>query len=395
MRQRLKQGVVAVFVIMLALPMIQRWTRLFPEPKLFGVELPLKKTPWTVNAWFNGELQQKLEEKFNAKLGFRAVFVRTDNQINFTFFRRPPAHQVGTQVIVGKDNWLYEGVYVERYNVSGRGTDEWMRRWLGKIKRIQDLLRSHGVGFLVVLAPSKVELYPEYVPEGLLLPGRENRRSDYDHMVPIMREMGIHFVDGRALFFEMKNKGPIPLFPRGGIHWNYYGAALVVERMIDQLETITGENFVNIRCTGATANRHSYGTDNDLGELLNIWTWKFHAGLQYHPVIHVVEDEGARRPNLLIAGDSFVFTLTELMDRYNLYEKRDTFYYFKRRFTYPDKKDEPIRRDQLDMAKELFQRDAVIFELNEYWMPNLGFGMVEPMLEVLEKERVSSPSSAP
>jgi hypothetical protein len=87
----------------------------------------------------------------------------------------------------------------------------------------------------------------------------------------------------------------------------------------------------------------------------------------------------------LFVGDSFIFTLTYLMQTNQLFSNATTFYYYKRRFEYPAGTEAPIDHDQLDLAAEIDRVDAVILEINEYWLPKIGFGFVEPALKALEQ----------
>ena len=83
-------------------------------------------------------------------------------------------------------------------------------------------------------------------------------------------------------------------------------------------------------------------------------------------------------------GDSFSFTLISIMEREHLFKQCDLFYYFKRRFSWPAGTNAPIDFANLDLKRELLRRDAVIIEINEYWLPQYGFGLLRPAISALE-----------
>lgn len=376
------------FVVILWLPLIQRWTHWVPESGLGGIETPTPRAQLTWSNWFNGSFQRQFEDRLTRRIGFRGLLVRIDNQINYSLFNRPISGR-GTRVLVGKEHWLFEETYLDRYNSSKLAAEEDNRDRMQKLARLRDLLRQRGKGFLVILAPSKVEIYPEYLPPKKVVPGRQLRFSDYEKMAPLLDEYHIPWLDVPRSFREYKKQSDTPLFSKGGVHWNYYAASLVTTQMVDLLKQQTGRNFAQMACQGVRVDNQVFGTDNDLGDLLNILTWRWDQGPQVHPILKSVPDATAVKPRLLFVGDSFIFTLTYLLQTNQLVSTTTTFYYYKRRFEYPAGTESPIDHDRLDLAAEIDRVDAVILEINEYWLPKIGFGFVEPALAALEKKPAS------
>jgi hypothetical protein len=392
MDTRFYKWATVAFVVILWLPLIQRWTQLVPESGLGGVEVQMPKPQLTATNWFNGTFQRQFEDRLIRRIGFRGLLVRIDNQINYSLFRRPSSGR-GTRVVMGKDHWLYEQTYIDRYNSSKLAAEEDNRDRMQKLARLQALLRQRGKGLLVVVTPSKAEIYPEFMPPENVVPGRHLRFSDYEKMAPLLDEYQIPWLDVPRFFREQKKQSDTPLFSKGGVHWNYYSASLVVTQIVDALERQTGSHYAQMVCEGVRVDNRAFGTDNDLGDLLNILTWTWDQGPQVHPILKPVPDAAALKPRLLFVGDSFVFTLTYLMQTNQLFSNATTFYYYKRRFEYPAGTEAPIDHDQLDLAAEIDRVDAVILEINEYWLPKIGFGFVEPALKALEQ--TAAPSGVP
>ena len=393
MMRTLTRLFIALYVAALWLPTLQRAFGLLPELQLYGSEQKPDRVRFSVKGWFDGSYATKCEPWINYSLGLRSYLVRTWNQLDFTIFNMV-SRQAGSQVVIGKNGMLYEHVYIGHYNRPGEAGDEMLERIARRTRRLQDELRQRGIAMLVVIAPSKVELYPENVPDGMLKSGRDQRKTTYDVILPMLHEHGVNVVDGPRLFKEWKNNTPYPLFPLTGVHWNYAGAARVIQLIMQDLERQTGKKLPQIEIERVEVARPIRGSDNDLGELLNTWTCKMIAGPQYHPVIRRIADESTRVPDILFVGDSFVHTLNDLMDEHRLYRRRDTLFYHKRRFTAEDPKGTPYDRASFDMEKELLGRDALVLEINEYWMPDIGFGFVKDALAFFGKQDADNADDA-
>lgn len=371
-----------LFSLVLALPLVQMATGFPPDYPLAGVETTATRPATGWAAWWNGTLQPDFDGWINQRIGLRGWLVRTANQLNYVLFRELPRRS-DTQVLLGRDGMLYEKVYVDAYNQSGHRLGKELRNISASTKRLQDRLAADGIAFLLVIAPSKAEIYPEFLPPEADVAGRPARRSNYENFVKYLRADGVNLVDAHELFLQWKTAPGAPrLFANGGTHWNEYGAARVVAEIARRLRAATGKDLPTVEIVGAATNRTIVGEDNDLGELVNLWSGRPLAGPQVHPVVEV--RPGAHLPDVLFVGDSFVFTLTNFMDRLGLYRKRNTYYYYNREYFWPAAPNAPLDKRQLDLLAEVRGRDAVVIEVGEYWLPRVGFGFVRDMLRAYD-----------
>ena len=371
-----------LFSLVLALPLVQMATGFPPDYPLAGVETTATRPATGWAAWWNGTLQPDFDGWINQRIGLRGWLVRTANQLNYVLFRELPRRS-GTQVLLGRDGMLFEKVYVDAYNQSGRRLGKELRNISASTKRLQDRLAADGIAFLLVIAPSKAEIYPEFLPPEADVAGRPARRSNYENFVKYLHADGVNLVDAHELFLQWKSAPGAPrLFANGGTHWNEYGAARVAAEIARRLRAATGKDLPTVEIVGAVTNRTIVGEDNDLGELVNLWSGRPLAGPQVHPVVEV--RPGAHLPDVLFVGDSFVFTLTNFMDRHGLYRKRNTYYYYNREYFWPAAPNAPLDKRQLDLLAEVRGRDAVVIEVGEYWLPRVGFGFVRDMLRAYD-----------
>ena len=380
-----------LFSLFLALPIFQMATGLPPDYVLQGVENKVVPPNPGWAAWWNGTLQAEVDAWLNQRIGLRGLLVRTANQVNFTLFGELPKRS-GTQVLMGRDGMLFEKVYVDAYNSGGRRPESELRNVSASTRRLQDRLAADGIAFLLVIAPSKAEIYPENLPESADVAGRPGRRSNYQNIVEFLRADGVNLLDAHDLFLEWKREPGIPLlFAKGGTHWNEYGAARVVARIMGRLRDLTGKDLPSVEISGAVTNRTIVESDIDLGDLVNLWSGRPLAGPQIHPVAEV--RPGSHLPDILVVGDSFVFTLTNFMDRMGLYRKRDLYYYYNRHYFYPVAPNVALDKRQLDLLEEIRGRDAVVIEVSEYWLPRIGFGFVRDLLRAYDA--LDAASAAP
>jgi len=371
-----------LFVCALSLPLFQMVTHFPPDYPLTGVETSATRPAASLSAWWDGTLQTEFDSWLNQRIGLRGLLVRTANQINYTLFRELPQRK-GTQVLLGQNGFLYEKVYVDAYNQEGERPDDELRHVSMSTRRLQDRLAKDGIAFLLVIAPSKAEIYPEFLPDSADVEGRPDRQTHYERMIGILKEDGVNLVDAHDLFLQWKEEPGTPLlYTKGGTHWNQYGAARIISRMTEKLKDLTGKDIPVMQVVGAVTNRTIVDSDNDLAELVNLWSGRPLAGPQIHPVMETTP--GTHLPDLLFVGDSFVFTLTNQMDGEDLYRKRDTYYYYNRHYFYPVAPNLPLDKRQLDLLKELQGRDAVIVEVGEYWLPRIGFGFVKDLLRAYD-----------
>ena len=378
------------FAAALALPTIQKNVSLVTETTLGGVEAKIDRPRWTWPAWFAGSLQETVEGRYRQRFPFRAHAVKTWNQLHYAVFGARPAAAGGTQIVIGKDNMLYELPYIASYNEPDKHREQSLRDLAARVRQAQDALAARGIAFLLVISPSKAEIYPESIPDALRRPDRAARASTYDRLLPLLRAQGVHLLDTHAQFLAWKRELPHPLFAKGGTHWNYYAAAKVVDLAMDQLEAQAGRPFPDLEVTAVATDDRPEGTDDDLFRTLNLWgsfslrTRARMTGGELHPALRLDVAPGARKPNLLVVGDSFSLTLNEVMDRAGLCADRDTLYYFKRilRGTEAGRPSagEPMDAAKFDVEAALKGRDAVIVEINEQQIGKLGFGFIEALL---------------
>jgi len=386
--------IVVAFFVVSALPGAQTIWRFAKEEKLHGVEeevLEAAPAP-SRSAFLSEQYQRSFESWLSRNIGFRAYFVRTDNQINFSLFHEISSNYA-SPLVLGKDNVLFEKLYIDALNGDGYVSDKNLRRITRRVRRLQELLEKRGVTLLIFLTPSKAGIYPEKIPPQYLSPDRPpDEQSNYARLASMLKESDVNLLDARALLQEWKNTAEQPLFARGGTHWTQLTACRVSESLMDRLRPLAPE-IPALRCTPLESRSVPDPFDRDLADLCNLRdSSPLYETLLYPAVEPNLSDPPPGRPKMLFVGGSFLWSVFFYLDAFQVYSERDMFYYYSRRFHYPGNIVTPINRKELNWDDDVFGHQFIVIEVNEANIQNLGSGFVE---DALSKLKESSPGSNP
>jgi hypothetical protein len=175
-------------------------------------------------------------------------------------------------VIVGRSGWLFFAgdEALASYRALQPFTESELVAWQRRIETRRDWLAERGIHFLVVIAPNKETIYPEFMPVSL---NRVRPVTRLDQLVTYMRaHSSVAMVDPRDALRSAKVEGIVYL--RTDTHWNDAGAWLLHREILiglrpwyPQLEPIPAAAFVpNVR-TGWSGDLASMlGLDGRLSE---------------------------------------------------------------------------------------------------------------------------------
>ncbi len=127
----------------------------------------------------------KFEKYFNDNFGLRTELISLHSYIKTYWIGVAPSERI----ILGKDDWLfYNSAYsIASYRNSRLPTEDELLLWKRHLKLIQLWLDKLNIKFLLVIAPNKSTIYPEYMPD------RYNKVagiSYFDMVVEAARESG-------------------------------------------------------------------------------------------------------------------------------------------------------------------------------------------------------------
>lgn len=258
----------------------------------------VKPVPWSWSDFIAGETQKVSSINFSQRLPVFPISVRAKNQLIFSLFHESAA--VG--VVIGKNDQLYEQFYINEF--CGRAVNPSpsnIPQWGESLHQIQSSLEKLGKKFIYVITPSKAAQYPEDLP--LAATCAKEFKLIPDKLTPYVNtliEHHIHFFNGAELISKKRQDYPIPLFPRGGTHWNSLAAGLSLQEINKSLSSSFGS--INFSWRPAP---QAEGTDRDLLDLLNL-LWP---DTTYPTTVitnEVPKEVCTSSPRLLAMGGSFL-----------------------------------------------------------------------------------------
>src|SRR6266849_1698829 len=154
-------------------------------------------------------------------------------------------------VILGRSGWLFFAgdEALASYRAVQPFTEAELAAWQRRIETRRDWLAERGIRYLVVIAPNKETIYPEFMPESL------NRVRDVTRLDQLLTYMRAHssvaIVDPRDALRSAKAEGIVYL--RTDTHWNDVGAWLLYREILiglrqwyPQLEPLPAAAFVPV-----------------------------------------------------------------------------------------------------------------------------------------------------
>ncbi len=386
-----KTSLLILILAVLALPSLHSLRPVIPEPALKGFypgTAPPSARYFTWHRWFSGTFQDTISHRVSGTTGFRKTFIRIRNQYDYSFFRI--IHADG--FVAGRDRYLFEEDYIHEYTGAYFIGKAALDKKLSRLKNASDSLRAHGVELFLVFEPGKASFYPEYIPSRFK-PGRRTM-SNYEYMTARCREMDIPVLDLNRWFLMMKDTSPWPLFPRYGMHWSLYGVPFAVDTLTETIEQRLGITLPGFAISQLETSSTPQGTDNDIGEMLNLLCPPGNTPGAYPRVEFRTDAPPAL--HALVVADSYYINIVEPYGT-GIFAKQEYWYYNNKLYPYQNNSP-PVYVDKSGLRDKLLGFDVVLLMVSEinlhcgFWNfadeAFLAFhpGMQDPHLYRIENE---------
>jgi len=319
---------------------------------------------FTIANWWSGEYQDQFSDWFAKHFAGREKYIRASNQMYYTLFRK--SYMYNQSIIVGKGNQLFEKPYIDDYINEPAMDNQQIEEMLDRIAQVQRLLEQRGIAFVVLITPSKAYTYPEFLPSSVQ--NYQRTISNYERIIPLLKESGIHFVDGQQITLELKESQPYPLFCQGGTHWNDIAALESVWGLDALVKDITNWNTVPLKVSQQYVDNNPDSIDKDLASLLNLLDqeWSYPAP---HITLHRNDSTSYRRPKVVMVGGSFSDRPINFLTSSGWTNSLDFYsYYIKQLRFYPVDRGVAVTiqpRDASWWNQHILSKDLIILEINQ------------------------------
>ena len=360
------------------LPLIQEQFDIFKVKPLTGFTEKTDFPELTCESYSEGKYQIQLEKYVSENFGFRENVIRIYNQYIWAFFKKTYIHFLTP----GKDNWIfYEGAVKDYYGTeqySSFSTAEKAKDYFDKnvemMCQLRNVLQSYDIEFLSFIAPSKVYVYPEYLPR------RDKDTTtinSLDYYSKALADAGFPNIEMTSWFRNMKDTMDYPVFPKTDNHWQYT-AVYGYDSLFRFMNSLNDFGIPKIKY--GKPEPYYIKCHNDEASL-NLLFPIINKSEDYKLNVEIECDENCRKPKVLFIGDSFIWGLNEqlpweeIMDDVEiLFYNEDVFRGFDRTHLY---------KNEINLLRSILRADYVVFYTSGHQWYKATYKFVEEALLAL------------
>jgi hypothetical protein len=326
---RLLRGfLIAIFAVLLLLPLVQQITKQPPDKKLSGIRVRTREfPPWSFKRWRRGEFAAETDSWIRDHLGFRGHLICLNRQIRYSLFGHvEPAPMRKRALVIGRKPVLFENILLVDALRPPQIPPEKMDDFAVRLARMQRLLREQGMAFLVILAPNKAYLYPEDLPAWTR--GRINEsKADHVAFIDALKRHHVAHLDSMSLFRELE----LPdMVPPHGIHWSNHGAWVAWQHAVPEINRQRLLPDIPVPQTEELIYDHPTPMNDELRAQLNLYAAAHAKAVpSAYPVAAPLPPGADPMLDVLVVGDSFGFTLVDALARSRLCNAIDYWFYMK------------------------------------------------------------------
>ncbi len=328
------------------------------------------RLPLTVGNVRTAHYQEALANRFDANYAGRDWVHRLTQEAYLRVFGMA---QGG--LVLGRHHSTYANAlpfdFVDEYSVH-RPPPEVFDDLLKGLRLWRDSCRSRGVGFTVVITPSKAAVYPEDLPRAWRH-HHDPRPRAYDHFIRLLQQEHIPYVDGHLLTLDAKAHAPAPVFPLGGTHWDQFAALQTANGVLRELAS-QGQPLAPIEHVQTSVDNDPVDADADMVAFMQpLIPWHYPVTRIDYPPVSVANSQP---PSLTIIGGSFVGYLGVHLYRSQEFSEIHWLRYYNEAKEIPDLQrylgwrllSAPVV--DLNVEREVYAAQNLVLEVNESYLLN-------------------------
>ncbi len=176
------------------------------------------------------------EAFFNDEFGYRDYLIHLNNLVRYELFNVSGV----PRVLAGREGWLFytggtraAGMPIENHRGDLAPFPVYPFRQIAqRIEETRDALAARGIDYLLVIAPDKWSIYPEYLPETYQTGGAE---TCVEQLVSYLKSCStVQVLDLRHALLANKDQA-WPVYLKGDTHWSDLGAFHAAATILDTL----------------------------------------------------------------------------------------------------------------------------------------------------------------
>lgn len=177
---------------------------------------------------------KEVELYYNDNFGFRTDLIKCYGMAKVLWL----GESASPKVTVGKNGWFFlrtdgSNNEIDYYRSIAPFKSKELADWKRTLEQRNDWLASQGIHYLMIIAPNKTTIYPEFLPESL---NRVRQESRLDQLIAYLRvNSDVKILDLRDPLRSAKVNNLI--YARRDTHWNDLGAFVAYQQIIKSLAT--------------------------------------------------------------------------------------------------------------------------------------------------------------
>jgi alginate O-acetyltransferase complex protein AlgJ len=207
----------------------------------------------------NGDFAAALNTWFDDRVGFRDLFIRAKNQIDYTFF------DTSKKVWIGSDGWLF--YREDPKNIVDLDTAQLATLEDGFVS-LARRLHDRGVHLLVVGYPDKSAIYPEMAPLQMPLPPTGGNYGRLRQFLAGRSEFA--FIDAEATMKRQKSTSPEHLYYKTDMHVTEVADLPIVQDIVARFAQM--ENRPDVRWDEKFTLSHAHWNNGSWARFMSLLT---------------------------------------------------------------------------------------------------------------------------
>lgn len=323
-RKSYSRLIFGLVMIVLLIPIGLSWNQNGYGPPLNSVsrsKVSIKDL--NIKDFINTTFQNKVESACKNRIAFNNYWVRFHNEWLFRVFRSTKTEKL----ILGKQDFFYEEMYITEYLGHNFIGDELMKKRVIALKKLQKILSDqYDIQLITVIEPGKAFFDPQYIPNRYH-PELKNR-SNYESFIDWSAIYGVQLLDLNQYFNVLKRTSSHLLYSKYGVHWSTYGMWQAADTLTKFIENSTGWNMPEIYHLGDSSSRNNKDLDFDLEPPMNLLFELPHETMNF-PIKKIVSDTHNIKPKVLTIGDSYYWSLINSGYTKQMFSENTYWYYNK------------------------------------------------------------------
>lgn len=367
MKINFKKIFVIVSILVLCLPMIQSFVPIVLEKQLKGYFETSTKPELNKQDYFSGIFQERYMKYLDDNLPLKATITRLYNQINYLLYNQTNV----ADLKIGKNGYFYDYPYIKEYFGQQFIGSNNVKIKIEKLTRINNYLNKLNKKLIIVFAPGKASMFPEYIPDNLKKPITDS--TNYYAYKKHFQNTSLNFIDFRDYFIKYNDTSSHTIMGRLGVHWTKYAAHLAADSIIRLMENISSTDIVDKKYISIESTFEARDQDDDIAQSMNLlWNPKGDK-YSYQNVEYITDNK--IKPRVSVIGDSYWWTINGNGTPWNQFSEYYFMYYYKHTYDFEKELNSEVTDENL--INYINNSDYVILlatEANFSWFP---YGFIE------------------